>query len=187
MASYYQNIQGWFDFENIYKAQLHAAKDGDVFVEIGVWKGRSAVFMAENIKESGKAIKFYGVDSFQGCDVLKEQINQLEAPLLDILLDNIEKAGVSKYIEILLGRSDELAEEFQDEEVTFAFLDADHTYEKVKADLAAWWPKIKHGGVLGGHDYVGWPGVKSAVDEFVRENKLHLDTDWSSWLVSKPF
>lgn len=54
----------------------------------------------------------------------------------------------------------------------FVFIDADHYYESVKADVEAWWPKIRSGGILAGHDYAGvgdrregW-GVKRAVDEF---------------------
>lgn len=40
----------------------------------------------------------------------------------------------------------------------FVYLDADHAYESVKADIAAWWPLVKPGGIFAGHDYVpdGW-------------------------------
>lgn len=50
----------------------------------------------------------------------------------------------------------------------FVFIDADHSYEGVTADLAAWWPLIKTGGIFCGHDYGSdkYPGVKRAVDEF---------------------
>ena len=40
------------------------------------------------------------------------------------------------------------------------------TYLITKADISAWLPKIKVGGVIAGHDYIGeWPGVKQAVNE----------------------
>lgn len=49
--------------------------------------------------------------------------------------------------------------------VDLVFLDADHRYEAVKADIAAWWPHVRTGGLLIGHDYhLG--GVRQAVDEF---------------------
>jgi hypothetical protein len=55
----------------------------------------------------------------------------------------------------------------------FAFIDADHSYEGCAADIAAWWPKIKPGGWLCGHDYANpaFPkfGVTRAVDEFVSQ------------------
>jgi len=47
----------------------------------------------------------------------------------------------------------------------FVFIDAMHTYEAVKEDIRAWFPKIRSGGIVAGHDY-SWDGVKKAVDEF---------------------
>lgn len=45
------------------------------------------------------------------------------------------------------------------------FIDADHSYEAVKADIAAWTPKVRKGGVLAGHDYGVFEGVTRAVNE----------------------
>lgn len=62
---------------------------------------------------------------------------------------------------------------FQDEWFDFVFVDANHKYEGVKEDIGLWWPKVKPGGLLLGHDYNGRLdkkgkfGVKQAVDEFV--------------------
>lgn len=49
----------------------------------------------------------------------------------------------------------------------FIFLDAMHTYEDVKADIARWLPRLRLGGVLALHDYGhhDFPGVKQAADE----------------------
>jgi hypothetical protein len=58
------------------------------------------------------------------------------------------------------------------ESLDFAFIDGNHRYEHVRADLHAWWPKIRAGGLLSGHDYgvcrdaTGQWGVRCAVDEF---------------------
>lgn len=49
--------------------------------------------------------------------------------------------------------------------VDFVYIDADHSYESVWKDLRAWLPKIKAGGIMGGHDYGNGPGVERAVDE----------------------
>lgn len=48
----------------------------------------------------------------------------------------------------------------------FVFLDADHSYVAMVADLWAWRPKVRPGGLLCGHDYEPrFPGVVRAVDE----------------------
>jgi len=52
-------------------------------------------------------------------------------------------------------------------DLDFVFIDADHRYEAVLADIAAWRPHVRPGGWLMGHDYnrEAHPGVVQAVDE----------------------
>jgi hypothetical protein len=59
------------------------------------------------------------------------------------------------------------------------YIDADHTYEGVKADLDAWYPLVKKGGIFGGDDYQNTtcPGVNKAVNEFVVKHGLFLYTE----------
>jgi cephalosporin hydroxylase len=49
------------------------------------------------------------------------------------------------------------------------FIDANHTYESVKADIEAWMPLLVDGGVLCGHDFdrTYWPGIVRAVEECI--------------------
>jgi len=71
----------------------------------------------------------------------------------------------------------------------FVFLDADHSAEACKADLEAWWPKVKLGGLIAGHDYGHrlFPEVKTAVDQFVSEMSLLLCLDQDgTWFATKP-
>lgn len=49
--------------------------------------------------------------------------------------------------------SHKAANQFMDESLDFVYLDANHTYEYVVQDLAAWAPKVKKGGIVCGHDY----------------------------------
>jgi predicted O-methyltransferase YrrM len=66
----------------------------------------------------------------------------------------------------------------------FVFIDADHSYEAVKDDIACWAPKVRAGGWVGGHDYHPrkWPGVVKAVDEaFGRSVHQMPGTIWGVW------
>lgn len=80
-------------------------------------------------------------------------------------------------------RADSLtaAATFDDGSLDFVFIDADHSYAGCAADIAAWAPKVKPGGLLCGHDYNDrWThergyGVVRAVDEAVAAHGWTLD------------
>jgi len=74
---------------------------------------------------------------------------------------------------IMVGRSVEVSHLVKDESLDFVFLDANHFYKSVLADLNSWYSKIRTDGLMCGHDYNakreregGYWGVKKAVDEF---------------------
>lgn len=65
------------------------------------------------------------------------------------------------------------------------FIDALHDYESVKQDIALWWPLVREGGYLCGHDYQHrFPGVMRAVAEAFPLFKVGLAPD-SMWFVRK--
>lgn len=58
----------------------------------------------------------------------------------------------------------EAVKEFEDNYFDFVYIDGNH--DQVKQDIYAWLPKVKVGGILGGHDYTsGWQAVVDAVNE----------------------
>jgi predicted O-methyltransferase YrrM len=111
----------------------------------------------------------------------------LQRPELFLWLVDIEPRlhalEVTKFAE---GRRDaiwlpsvEAAKKFEDKSLDFVFIDADHSYEAVRADIGAWKPKIKPGGLLCGHDHSeNFPGVVRAVKEGLRNVELDLDKTW---------
>jgi hypothetical protein len=87
-------------------------------------------------------------------------------------------------------RSQQAAEKATPGKFDFVFIDADHSYEGCKADIAAWFPRVKDGGWIGGHDYENteFPkfGVTEAVNEFVNKYGLELELgDNFTWFVRK--
>ncbi|KKL73402.1 hypothetical protein LCGC14_2075300, partial [marine sediment metagenome] len=69
----------------------------------------------------------------------------------------------------LCGWSAEMATFVANESLDWVYLDADHTLAGCMGDLEAWYPKLKSGGILAGHDYVyGWAcSVPEAVRRFM--------------------
>ena len=67
----------------------------------------------------------------------------------------------------------------------FVYIDGLHTYEMVKLELELYYPKLKDGGVIGGHDLYGdFIGVARAVTEFAYMRQKEImgkDVDW--WMV----
>lgn len=58
-----------------------------------------------------------------------------------------------------------------DESLDFVFIDAIHSFEAVSSDLNAWFPKVRRGGLVAGHD-VSWSGVREAVEQFLGDKGL---------------
>ena len=160
----YANLPGWFDYEQAYDDAVAAATDGAVFVELGVYAGRSLAYLAERVIASGKRIDVYGVDRFA----------EFSAACVRQSMRDFRVGDVVKLIE---SDSDRAARWFRDGSVDFVFLDADHSYEGVQKDIAAWRPKMKPGGVMAGHDLVR-EGVHKAVQEALGEYKAIGPLAW---------
>lgn len=88
----------------------------------------------------------------------------------------------------------EAAGQIPDGSLDFVYIDANHASPMIDNDLIAWWPKVKSGGVFGGHDYYvkndgGYRcDVKTAVDSFFSDKAIALviTTECASWYCIKP-
>jgi predicted O-methyltransferase YrrM len=63
MEHFYQQIEGWFDFQNLYSEMVERYPSGSHFVEIGAWFGCSTSYMAVEIANSDKLIWFDTIDT----------------------------------------------------------------------------------------------------------------------------
>src|SRR5579875_3089156 len=195
---HYERVPGWFDFADIYDHVVARARDGAVFVEVGAYLGRSSLYLASRIQGSGKKIRLYVVDLWDGwiyddCSepspAEQEKASAFQnGDVFWHFIRNVRRAGVEDVICPLKMPSERAASLFEDGTLDFVFLDADHTYEAVRRDLEAWFPKIKRRGILGGHDYLhpDFPGVRQAADEFFMEQGLPVQIHGTSFLVTKP-
>ncbi len=66
MNHFFNNIYGWFDFNDIYEKMVRICSNNSHFVGIGSWEGCSSSFMAVEIFNSEKSIKFDCIDTWEG-------------------------------------------------------------------------------------------------------------------------
>ena len=100
--------------------------------------------------------------------------------------------GSDRY-RMLQSSTTDAARHFADGTFDWIYLDATHTYAEAKRDLATWYPKVKVGGLVSGHDYQfqhqeigdGYTfGVKDAVDEFAAKRNLRVFQTTEPYLPS---
>lgn len=72
------------------------------------------------------------------------------------------------------------AEKFTDGSLDFLYLDAAHDYDSVLADIKAWYPKVRPGGIIAGHDWVKKKdfGVIKAITDFAKSIGVEEITVW---------
>jgi predicted O-methyltransferase YrrM len=196
------NIPGWFDWADWAKETIAALPAGAVYVEVGCFLGKSTAAIAQMIQASGKQIALHAVDTFcvagNGDPALLQFIDKGTLltslpPQYDFKKQfeaNLKAAGVRKLVKVVQRASVEAAKAYVDGGVDVVFIDADHSYEAVRADSAAWWPKLKPGGIMAGHDIHTYDSVWRAVhDEFKIQNaklKVEVIGNQNIWVIRKP-
>ena len=194
MEHFYDKIQGWFTYPKLFAAAVRHFPTQSHFVEIGAWKGKSSAYMAVEIINSNKEIKFDCVDTFEGSEEQRNPAkNTFEPQLLEdedylyrTFTENME--SVEGTYTALRMTSVEAAKGYEDESLDFVFIDGSHDYDSVCTDIGVWFPKMKKSGVMAGHDY-GWSAeVRKAVDDSFRglsfENVTASTDGEGCWLVS---
>lgn len=160
----------WFDYANFYKGIIERFKAGAAFVEVGCWEGRSSTYLLREIIANQYPIKVDFVDTWLGDvnvpyqqDLIREQGRDYIYNRFCKNVNEVDPFGLALG-NIFRRDSVEGSEWYENKSLDFVFIDADHSYAAVKADIEAWLPKIKSGGVLAGHDY-DFPDVRKAVNE----------------------
>ena len=165
MKHFYENIEGWFTFPDLYSQLAKVLPNNGTFVEVGVWKGRSLAYFIVEAVINNKNLNIYAVDTWKGSEEHKSDKCIIEDTLFNEFTNNL--IPVQDKFKAMRMTSEEASKLFENNSIDGIFIDAAHEYENVKKDLELWYPKVKSGGYFCGHDYSpGWPGVMQAVDQF---------------------
>lgn len=138
-----------------------------VGAEVGVAAGENSANMLDMLK-----IKtLYAVDPYFDINNNK-----------NIAFKLLENKPVKWLIETSVEASKKISEPLD-----FVYIDAAHDYDNVKADVAAWYPLVRSGGVIGGHDFAlsSHDGLIDAVIEFAKSKKLHVNMVCPDWWIIK--
>lgn len=184
----WQDIPGWFTWRAGQEEAVAHFGDGGRFVEVGCYLGKSLCSLAEVVRGSGRHVAITGVDTGQGSGPEGVAAINAHGPAVEfgggtfvgLLHRNLIACGAADDVQLLITDSLSAAELFADGSLTWVHLDARHDYDSVRADIAAWLPKVRPGGWLTGDDYnpAGFPGVVAAVGDALPDAEVWWSTHW---------
>ena len=198
LAHYYENIPGWFDFDDLYRRAVKTCTrnvGASTFVEVGTFLGRSLAYLGVEIVNSKKPIKLVSVDHseilelppafFENLDAAAKNMFKKCEPWEGFHVQEIIRRNMRKCVlaglqhESMWTDSTRAAYAFEPGSVDFVFLDAAHDYDGIKSEIQAWLPRLRKRGVIAGHDHTAlFPGVKQAVDELLPGAEIVRSSFW---------
>ncbi len=165
-----------------------------IFLEIGVFHGVTARNICELLYQTHKNdFKYIGLDLFLENEENKNEVipnNIFNNPLKRIYFKYIKKQNpysleavrdllkkFEKNVHLIQGNSNKVLKKIDMGKIDYVFLDGGHEYNTVKNDLDNCIEVIKKGGTVLCDDYNlgSAPGVKKAIDEFVKKNELNVE------------
>lgn len=169
--SYWKDMPGFFDFQDIYDEAVDTAPIGACLVEVGTLFGKSALYMAQAIKDRRPDLRFFVVDKWEMWpDVIWGESTAYSAEvrkygsLYRAFLHHLASSGLSQYVTVIRRDSVKAAELFSLLRPYFVFIDADHSLEGCTRDVWAWQKVLGKPGIIAGHDWAHWPSVQVAVE-----------------------
>jgi len=178
-------------------------------VEVGTFKGGYSRNIVSNWPGKLYMVDVWrplSIEEYEDSSNHKDHINAYSETMSEI-------SGYEDRAFMLRMKSIYACELFEDNSLDFVYIDANHTYDSVKEDIKYWYPKVKPGGLLLGHDYLpndmyddskkdlpiylkyngqtnyaGMFGVNPAVNEFAKENNyiVNKTDEWlGTWWIKK--
>ncbi|MCJ2041672.1 class I SAM-dependent methyltransferase [Methylobacterium sp. J-059] len=179
------DLQGWRS-QHVFLEDAVRQWRPSVVVEVGTWKGASAVHMAKAMAAHGVTGTVIAVDTWLGAvdhwtdaGLFTELATEHGYPsLYRTFLANVLREGLAERVVPLPLDSVNAAElmRLRGVEADVVHLDAGHEEASVAADLAAWWSVLRPGGLFIADDYDSsggrFPGVQRAVDAFCNLHRI---------------
>jgi hypothetical protein len=190
------DYQGWGSEHPIFESLIVELLPR-LIIEVGTWKGMSAINMASLIKRHGVTeCEIVCVDTWLGSYENWEhhfdslQLENGYPTLYRQFMTNVVVSGHDDIITPFPISSNNAAVFLQHKGVSadLVYVDAGHDYVDAKADINVYWLLLRRGGVLFGDDYYPgtYDGVVAAVQEFATEQNLPVSVNGGKWMFPKP-
>jgi hypothetical protein len=161
---------------------INSLKGELVGVEVGVCLAHTTEAYAKGIKNLKK---LYAVDNYptfvdwDGSDWNKDRQDLMKKAAQEKMLAYKDK------VEIHHVPSEEFVKTIEDESLDFVFIDGDHSFEAALKDFQNYYPKVKKGGIFGGHD-IQLDSVRNALTYFLKEKSNEvIGVTNSAWYLRK--
>jgi predicted O-methyltransferase YrrM len=176
------DLTGWGSTHGVFRAAIERLRPS-LIVEVGTWKGGSAIHMAGLCREFGIDAEIVCVDTWLGAPIawttepaLKPSL-QLKGgypQLYYTFARNVIDAGVEDLVTPLPSPSEgghTILKHFG-AKADLVYIDADHDYAPAKRDMERYLELLGPDGVMIGDDFGCFPGVTQAAKEIAEEHDL---------------
>lgn len=193
-ASRIAGIGGWLHpSQGFALSELARIGDGEgAVVELGSFMGLSTCWLAEGVR-LGERGPVYAVDTFKG-SVEHAAESYYDSPAVSKYGDtyplfeaNLRRVGLWEHVRPIVSDSVAAAKVWTGGPIRLLFIDADHSYEGVKADFEAWTRHLEPGGAIAIHDVGEFPGVTRFYDDLMTVGYCRELLSAGSLRVVKPW
>jgi hypothetical protein len=192
---YPDDVQGW-NSNHPLLTEVISRTQPKIVAEVGVWKGASTIFMAEQLRRTNTPAAIIAIDTFLG------SLAHLTTPeyrssiqgvagwpnLYFVFLANVVRRNLQDYV-CPFPQTAETAGQFLRHiniQPDLVHIDAAHDYESVMRNITDYFALLKPGGCLIGDDFTtNWPEVVWAATEFAKKNGLRLQQLDGKFLIQK--
>lgn len=150
-----------------------------VGAEVGVFRGRNARSMFREIP----GLKLYGIEPY---DDQPSSTRHKNVPRYERNRKSTDERLAGQNFTLIEKFSEIAVQDIPYDSLDFVYIDGDHSYDYAMLDIILWTRRVRPGGIVSGHDYIG-PGdynhafdinVKEAVDDYIRIHKIN------SWYIT---
>jgi len=192
-----EDTSGWNGNSEVFIKLITEIKPKTI-IEVGSWKGQSAINMGKTTKELGLGTTIHCVDTWLGAIEFWSSLKETEERNLLLrhgypqiyyqFLSNVIHNGLQDTILPFPNTSENGFRYFRDIKLTadLIYIDASHEEEDVYKDVNNYFTLLNAGGIIFGDDYVSWIDVKKSIDRFVKEQNLTLEVlENNFWVIKK--